>query len=255
MAKGNPTELPKTLLDRRGPLVYRCAQPVLFVKRSEQPESTKIVKVKQPVGARINSTGVVWTGPNGGKWAQLDTNRGEIGWALVHGPGFGLSGPALVDFDRSLNLQVFLLGGMEKEQQGLLWEAVMPKTATVKEVTHAMCRVLDLRPESCILAKDRPCCKPDGGELTQERLPVDFMPELRGNQVLGECGFEQGQAILMLVYVGDMPEHLTVERRPIPRVPDARESREKLRHRALKEESQRQAAPQLQHDMKLSITH
>jgi len=68
------------------------------MKRSEDPSSGKISKVKVPPEVRIYSSGRVWTGPSGGRWAQLDASRGgEAGWVLVEGPGFGLRGPALVD--------------------------------------------------------------------------------------------------------------------------------------------------------------
>merc|ERR1711998_307853 len=72
-----------------GPLIYRCTQGVLFVKRSENPESQKILKLKRPVGAFVHTTGYTWTGSAGGIWAELEASKGEMGWMLVKGPGFG----------------------------------------------------------------------------------------------------------------------------------------------------------------------
>lgn len=50
----------------------------------------------------------------GGVWAEFDARFGEAGWVLVHGPGFGLAGPALIDAaqgDDLLDVRVMLLQG------------------------------------------------------------------------------------------------------------------------------------------------
>lgn len=78
---------------------YACSTAAIFLKRSRDPASGKIVRLKREVGASVQTTGNTWTGPGGGLWVELEagTNEEHGGWALVQGPGFGLSGPALVN--------------------------------------------------------------------------------------------------------------------------------------------------------------
>lgn len=83
--------------DAPGPRHYRCAEGVLFLKRSAEPQAAKITQITKTVGADVFTTGRLWVGPSGGVWAELDASLGEIGWALVQGPGFGIAGPVLVD--------------------------------------------------------------------------------------------------------------------------------------------------------------
>mmetsp|Transcript_19073 Transcript_19073/g.44858 ORF Transcript_19073/g.44858 Transcript_19073/m.44858 type:complete len:282 (-) Transcript_19073:466-1311(-) len=89
-----------------GPSIYLCATNSLFLKKSSNPRSGKIVKQKRDPGSQVQSTGRTWTGPSGGLWAELtpsaETSKEEgwdHAWALVDGPGFGLDGPALIDPD------------------------------------------------------------------------------------------------------------------------------------------------------------
>mmetsp|Transcript_97088 Transcript_97088/g.257981 ORF Transcript_97088/g.257981 Transcript_97088/m.257981 type:complete len:233 (-) Transcript_97088:33-731(-) len=225
------TEIERLPIDgiESGPLIYRCAVYELFVKRSVKPTTNRIIKVKKELGHCLHSTGAVWTGPSGGRWAELDARYGEAGWALVEGPGFGLSGPALLDArDPSLLVvEVFLLGGMEKggDMQGVIWNSILKKEVTIGEVKNQMARDLGLRKSSCVLSKDKPCVNGVPGSNAQ-RLPVDFMPELKDGKALGDCGFEEDAAILLLVYVGDMPDGIELRRKPLPKLRDASEARE-----------------------------
>lgn len=83
--------------------VYRPTVGFLLVKRVADPSTGKIVKVTRATDSPVQSTGRVWTGPSGGRWTELDAEKGEQrGWALVEGPGFGLAGPALVDHNEPL---------------------------------------------------------------------------------------------------------------------------------------------------------
>lgn len=85
-----------------GPELYVTTVKSIFCKRSADPTSTQIKKVKSFIGCDILCTGRVWIGASGGVWAELSQHNassagGQIGWALVRGPGFGLKGPALLD--------------------------------------------------------------------------------------------------------------------------------------------------------------
>eukprot|EP00406_Dinophysis_acuminata_P051165 CAMPEP_0179316626 /NCGR_PEP_ID=MMETSP0797-20121207/55785_1 /TAXON_ID=47934 /ORGANISM="Dinophysis acuminata, Strain DAEP01" /LENGTH=65 /DNA_ID=CAMNT_0021027409 /DNA_START=58 /DNA_END=252 /DNA_ORIENTATION=- len=53
-----------------GPQQYLCTTGLLFLKRSADPKSGQIVKVKRTAGAEIRATGLIWTGPSGGVWAE-----------------------------------------------------------------------------------------------------------------------------------------------------------------------------------------
>uniref|UniRef100_A0A7S4RAP8 Uncharacterized protein n=1 Tax=Alexandrium monilatum TaxID=311494 RepID=A0A7S4RAP8_9DINO len=220
----------ESLVVQNGPRVYRCAVCEIFVKRSVKPTKGKIMKVKKETGSCLYSTGNTWTGPSGGRWMELDQASGEAGWALIYGPGFGLKGPALLDAsdDAILSVQVFLLGSMDSgsEMQGVIWESLVRREATVGEVKASMAREVGLKPYCCVLSKDKPCLNGIPGSNGQ-RLPVDYMPELKDHKVMGDCGFEGGTAILLLVYVGDMPPDVPIQRKPLPKLRDARESRQR----------------------------
>eukprot|EP00408_Alexandrium_pacificum_P061171 CAMPEP_0171164326 /NCGR_PEP_ID=MMETSP0790-20130122/5610_1 /TAXON_ID=2925 /ORGANISM="Alexandrium catenella, Strain OF101" /LENGTH=223 /DNA_ID=CAMNT_0011629077 /DNA_START=108 /DNA_END=782 /DNA_ORIENTATION=+ len=188
-----------------GPCLYRCAQGVLFMKRREDPRSGKILKVSRPVGCLVHCTGHVWTGPSGGQWAELDAGKGEAGWVLVQGPGFGLTGPALVDAGGgdSIHIKVHLLDEDERKA-GIVWESLLPKDAKIRAVKAAMCQATRLDSKFCCLSKGLP-----GMSSRGVRLGADFMPELQDDWVLRECGLGD-EATLLLVYVGDFPRGLEV---------------------------------------------
>lgn len=69
---------------------YRVLKGEVYKKAATDAE--KIMKIERPVGAILRTTGQVWTGPSGGRWAELDVDAGEKpGWVYVEGPGFGPS--------------------------------------------------------------------------------------------------------------------------------------------------------------------
>ena len=101
--------------------------------------STRITQLKRQRGSRFYASGRLWTGPNGGVWAEADARHGEFGWFLVNGPGFGLNGPALVDAtDQAvIQIEILHLGA----PQGIVYIGVFRKDATVakvkQELSHA----------------------------------------------------------------------------------------------------------------------
>merc|ERR550532_3435566 len=104
----------------------------MFIKRADDPASPKIIRMRKPIGSYVHSTGLLWRGPNGGVWAELDAAKGEMGWALVEGPGFGIAREALVDASKPglLKLEVVLLD----VEASMLFESLITQEVTVKDV-------------------------------------------------------------------------------------------------------------------------
>jgi len=198
--------------------VWVCARGVLFVKRNEDPTTTRILRIDRQLGSLVYSTGRIWTGPNGGKWAEADVGKGangDFGWLLINGPGFGLDGPALEDASRHnmIKVEVMHLG----QPQGIIWRGMMRKEETVAAVKAKLAYETGLTKHHCCLAKDHPSTIPG----TSLRLGADYMPELRDEKTLESCNFKD-MARLFLVYVGDMPPDLKAAWAPIPQPPENR---------------------------------
>lgn len=72
------------------PTVYRVLNGEVFKKAST--ESEKIIKLSWPMDRLVRTTGQIFVGASGGRWAELDEKAGEKkGWVYVEGPGFGPS--------------------------------------------------------------------------------------------------------------------------------------------------------------------
>jgi len=187
--------------EKDGPKLYSCAQGVMFVKRSADPESTKIAKLMRPVGTSLRATGRTWTGPSGGVWAEIDELDGEhASWALVQGPGFGVSGPVLVEVspDRKLvRLEVVLL---DYQRSGVLFESMLPGTTTLAAVKRMVCQKTGLIQGHCCLGKDPPVNHDSG-----EPISIDYMPALSDEKDLDSLKF-QDEGMLFLVYLDDLPK-------------------------------------------------
>merc|ERR550537_2074277 len=110
----------------------------MFIKRSEDPTEKKIVKMKWQMSNKVQTTGVTWTGPGGGIWAELDATQGSFGWALVQGPGFGLNGPAMVDTQSKSELLTVRLHylGQTKDESTIVYEGMASKDSTVGSFTR-----------------------------------------------------------------------------------------------------------------------
>lgn len=69
---------------------YRVLKGEVYKKATTDAE--KIIKIEKPPGTILQTTGKVWTGPSGGRWAECDVEAGEKpGWVYIEGPGFGPS--------------------------------------------------------------------------------------------------------------------------------------------------------------------
>mmetsp|Transcript_35425 Transcript_35425/g.101854 ORF Transcript_35425/g.101854 Transcript_35425/m.101854 type:complete len:310 (+) Transcript_35425:77-1006(+) len=72
------------------PTVYRVLSGEVYKKAS--PEVDKVIKLSWAVDRLVRTTGEVFVGSSGGRWAELDTGCGEkAGWVYIEGPGFGPS--------------------------------------------------------------------------------------------------------------------------------------------------------------------
>lgn len=70
------------------PTCYRVLKSELFRKPTK--DSDKISKIERPLNSFVRTTGELYTGQNGGIWAELDVTAGEKkGWIYIAGPGFG----------------------------------------------------------------------------------------------------------------------------------------------------------------------
>jgi len=193
-----------------GPLSYRCSQGILFAKRSEDPESKKIVKLKKPVGTFIYSTGYTWTGPGGGVWAELDAAKGEMGWMLVRGPGFGLNGPALIDayeLAEATSVQVVL----SEEATGttaILFESFVSRDTTILDVKKMLAQATSLTQRFCCLIKDLPAKIPG----SSDRLTTDYCEDLKDKVTIGSLGCGDTTQ-LHLMYLADFPAGFQMPKR------------------------------------------
>lgn len=185
-----------------GPLAYCIAQGVCFLKPSEDPTSGKVLKAKRPVGSMIYSTGVTWRGPQGGVWAEVDVARspGEMGWALVEGPGFGMRGPALIDPAAADGASQMVQIRWMKDPP--IFNCLMPKQATVGDLIDTFCSRTGLNRKETILTKGLPKKAPNGMGL----LPVDYTDPK--DVLFREQSIEEAQIrdTLNLVYVGHFDE-------------------------------------------------
>mmetsp|Transcript_73210 Transcript_73210/g.218428 ORF Transcript_73210/g.218428 Transcript_73210/m.218428 type:complete len:232 (-) Transcript_73210:55-750(-) len=183
-----------------GPTLYCCSQGVLYVKRSSKPDSKKIIRLQRPVGTSVRATGTTWRGPGGGLWAELDEARGsEGGWALVNGPGFDLSGPALVDASKDKDL--VLLEIVMLDYQALpVWASLVPKDLTIRKVKRMMCQQTGLVEGHCCLGKDPPV-HPD----SKEPISIDYMPTLQDDNTVASLKFS-GTGRIYLIYLDELPQ-------------------------------------------------
>lgn len=183
-----------------GPNAYLVAQGICFLKRSRNPCSTQITKVVKAVGTVLHTTGKTWRGQQGRIWAQMaaDGSPDDSGWVLVEGPGFGVVGPLLLGCSDGMgaagapSVQVKL--GRE-----VVFECLVPPSATVSQLLQVMCARTRLTPSRVILTKAAPRLDPRTGVP----LPADFAPEgkvLRPNMLLRDV--HNGEPFL-LHYCGD----------------------------------------------------
>merc|ERR1719401_2012918 len=125
------------------------------------------------VGSLMYTTGKVWMGPQGGKWAEIDVQRSpsESGWVLVEGPGFGVTGPLLVDEEQGDDGSSQMINIRYPAQDKMLFSAMMPKKATIDQLVRTFCARTGLNPKETVLTKGLPKKAPNGsGQL----LPLDF---------------------------------------------------------------------------------
>jgi hypothetical protein len=187
-------------IDEDGPRLYLCTKGILFVKRSENPDSQKILKLKRPIGSFVHTTGYTWTGSAGGIWAELDAGYGDMGWMLVRGPGFDLKGPALIDasdLQEATSLQVILV----EEEAGIIFKSWVRRDVTISDVKQMVEEATGLEKRYCCLIKEPPAKIPG----TENRLTADYCQELKEEKTLQSFGC--GDSLqLFLLYLADYPK-------------------------------------------------
>lgn len=188
-----------------GPLVYRTASADLFVKRSDNPACKRVVKVQRPVGSTVYATGLTWRGPSGGLWAELDVTWGDMGWMLIHGPGFGLSEPALIDAKGAHDLVIVKIILLEMSGSGVVFRGLMKRDTTVAQVKSRLSAETKLTRHHCCLSKELAPPDPTGRAPS---LGADYMRELPDSATLEDLKFHSN-ALFYLVYVGDFPDGWT----------------------------------------------
>ncbi|CAJ1380935.1 unnamed protein product [Effrenium voratum] len=186
-------------LTEGGPTEYTVAQGVCFIKPSEDPKSTKILKAKRPVGLPGCNSGTTWRGPQGGLWAEVDCARspGEMGWVLVEGPGFGLRGPCLIDPEANDGASQMIHIRWLKDPP--IFNCMMPKSATIGDLVDTFCARTGLNRKETILTKGLPSKAPNGSGAL---LPVDYT-DPKERMTIEEA---QIRDTLNLVYVGHFDE-------------------------------------------------
>mmetsp|Transcript_21320 Transcript_21320/g.37562 ORF Transcript_21320/g.37562 Transcript_21320/m.37562 type:complete len:284 (-) Transcript_21320:299-1150(-) len=70
------------------PTAYRVLRGEVFKKAA--PDAEKIFKLQRANDSIVRTTGGLFIGASGGRWAELDVSAGEKkGWVYVEGPGLG----------------------------------------------------------------------------------------------------------------------------------------------------------------------
>lgn len=185
-----------------GPTVYTVAQGFFFIKKSKDPEVNRIVKSVRHVGSQIYTTGETWTGPKGATWAKIDVERspGEMGWALVEGPGFGVKGPLLVDPTTTGDgLQLIQI----KYEKDAIFSMMMSTSGTVGQLIDRLCLRTNLKRKEVVLTKGLPAKAPNGSGI---RLPADYVAPkdiLFREMTIAEAHVTEP---LILMYIGHFDE-------------------------------------------------
>lgn len=132
---------------------------------------------------------------------DISKSPGEMGWALVEGPGFGLRGPCLIDPDANDGLSQMIQIRWLKDPP--IFNCLMPKTATIGDLVDTFCSRTGLNRKETILTKGLPEKAPNG---TGQLLPVDYTAPK--DILLREMSIEEAQIrdTLNLVYVGHFDE-------------------------------------------------
>mmetsp|Transcript_59174 Transcript_59174/g.152214 ORF Transcript_59174/g.152214 Transcript_59174/m.152214 type:complete len:212 (-) Transcript_59174:100-735(-) len=190
-----------------GPTTYVASVDLAFFKRDKDPKSSKIVQTRRKVGSSVYTTGNIWTGGKGAKWAEVDAERStsDSGWILVEAPpdaGFRVSGPLLVD-PNSETQSGSLMIRIRWNKDPPIFNCLLPKTATVGQLVANLCARTGLNKKEVVLTKGLPAKDPRGSGLL---LPMDYTSHkdvLFNEQTISEAHITD---TLNLVYLGHFDE-------------------------------------------------
>merc|ERR1711997_793431 len=134
------------------------------------------------------------------------------GWALVEGPGFGLSGPALIGAaDDLIRMKVYYVS---VNITGIIYDTLVSKETTILGLKKMMCAENGLTVHHVCFGKDLPPMNPNGSGT---RLGADYMLELSDTKKLGECGWTD-TGIIIMFYVDDLPDNIDIKVQPLPKI-------------------------------------
>jgi len=194
---------------------YRVVQGPLFKKPGKDPTTSKIVKLKKKVGAKIKTTGKTWSGPAGGKWVELDVTeeaKSTPGWVLIQGQGqpnkqtnsVGITGPMLLEGSmppafivRAAKPVVFASSNPEDIEHSEFLLHPSMKVGVLKLIIGGL---FDLHADQMIVSK--PC-----GPATQTAGNIDVTTAeqlLEDHVIVGEV-FKEGDEV-PFIYKGRLPD-------------------------------------------------
>jgi len=152
----------------------------------------------------VYATGLRWTGPSGGVWAELDATMGQFGWTLVEGPGFGINGPVLIDpqtLASMLMIHIHYLG-QTKEDNKVVYECMTQKEQLVGTFVKRFAKQCNLNPKLVMLTKGLPAKQPNGTGMS---LPADYIRGedlLSPDRTLASYDALSDEPTLYLIYTG-----------------------------------------------------
>uniref|UniRef100_A0A7S4Q983 Uncharacterized protein n=2 Tax=Alexandrium monilatum TaxID=311494 RepID=A0A7S4Q983_9DINO len=172
-------------------------QGIVFKKPGDDPQRSKIVRLRRKVGTRIATTGRTWMGPQGGEWVEADQTLESPGWFLIRGPGFGFYGPLLEPAS----------GGGEAQPQGKEEQPIVLYARHPLEYEHRL--QLCLRPSQTIrdakrwLARRVPGLRVQKIEVVRQRINCIDQARIQDEVPLRDAELADGDE-LDYIYLGDV---------------------------------------------------
>mmetsp|Transcript_89984 Transcript_89984/g.201395 ORF Transcript_89984/g.201395 Transcript_89984/m.201395 type:complete len:216 (-) Transcript_89984:57-704(-) len=204
-----------------GECEYTVVQDYLLKKAS--PDAEKISKVKRAKGSRFSSSGSLFVGKAGGKWAQEKLEDGSKGaWFLVGGPGFGLKEPLLqhpsMDFTElglpaAKPMQLHVMNPLKEGEK--LVDLPIKSNWTCGQVKDLFCSLTGLKKGSTVLMLAYSGQQKEevaGAQQGKGRMGSEDS-NLKDETNMVEAGFEDGDEI-GFIYMGVLESDLLAAFKP-----------------------------------------
>merc|ERR1719401_1802307 len=104
---------------------------------------------------------------------------------LIKGPGFGLTGPALLPLEKSSNLVDVRIQKLDTRST-CVWHSIVPADTTIGGIKILLCKKTKLQVSGCCLGKDPPI-HPE----TRQPVAIDYMNVLKDNESLESLKFSK----------------------------------------------------------------